>query len=636
MAAALERLTFDNRAVRVLPVDTETKNFVRQVAGACFSRIAPTPVVNPRVVAWSASALELLGISAPHADLVKSPEFAKLFGGCHVPCGAQSVAHCYCGHQFGSFAGQLGDGAAILLGEVIAPTSRVELQLKGAGLTPYSRTADGRKVLRSSLREFLCSEAMHALNIPTTRAASIVTSDTRVTRDPLYNGNVVNERCSVVARLASTFIRFGSFEVVLERGHASDRAGPSPGNVDLARALFDFTAVNYFSDMARAAQPTASSPDSRLSDDVRPQVAHAVFAEVLARTARLVASWQAVGFCHGVLNTDNMSIVGDTIDYGPFAFMEYFFSDFVCNQSDDSGRYSYENQPRMCEWNMRRLAEAWGYLVLRDERAAFVASLTKIVDADWQPRYDSALNTLVASKLGISADVCDVAPWRAAVFAALEATHCDVTATFATLEALYDLNTSEDVLAARLSATAPPRSGMVDMAKAKIWRNRPQIAPQQVAMIRTMAEDDPERVQRMFNAPLAAVMDHLAEQDRKAQLLPALRDAVQRLDAQSDTDYAAANAAVWSQFVNNFRKAIVSGLSDVGRDAAQSQMRRANPRQVLRPWLAQAAIEAAEAGDHALPQALLDRLASPFAEHPLDDELERPDDAHRICVSCSS
>ena len=231
----------------------------------------------------------------------------------------------YCGHQFGHFSGQLGDGATMYLGEIITSKGeRIELQFKGAGKTPYSRSADGRKVLRSSLREFLCSEAHHYLGIPTTRAGTIVTSDTRVVRDIFYDGNAIEERATVITRLAHSFIRFGSFEIAKGVDSITGRAGPSAGHTALIQQLLDYVVDTFYADVV------AGLP-SREDQYV------AFFRELTRRTAALVARWQGVGWAHGVLNSDNCSILGITIDYGPFGFMEAFDPQYICNASDNEG-----------------------------------------------------------------------------------------------------------------------------------------------------------------------------------------------------------------------------------------------------------------------------------------------------------
>ena len=225
-----------------------------QVADACFSRVKPTPVDKPRMVAASESALALLGL--PLSEAAERADGAEYLSGNKLPDGADPVANCYCGYQFGYFSGQLGDGAAMTLGEVVNDAGeRYELQLKGAGKTPYSRTADGRKVLRSSLREFLCSEAMHSLGVPTTRAGSVVTSDSTIVRDVFYTGRPEAEQCSVITRMAPTFLRFGSFEIFKAKDPTTGRAGPSPGNLDLLNRMVDYTCNAFFKDIVDSHAP---------------------------------------------------------------------------------------------------------------------------------------------------------------------------------------------------------------------------------------------------------------------------------------------------------------------------------------------------------------------------------------------
>lgn len=214
------------------------------------------------------------------------------------------------------------------LGEVVNKKGeRWELQFKGSGLTPYSRTADGRKVLRSSLREFLCSEAMFRLGIPTTRAGTCVTSSDTVERDIFYDGHPRQEKCTVITRIARSFIRFGSFEIFKTVDPMSGRRGPSVGRIDIMKQMLEYVIETFY--------PEIHEGHTNLSDRCE-----AFYREITRRTAHLVAHWQCVGFCHGVLNTDNMSIIGDTIDYGPFGFLDRYDPDFICNSSDDNGRYT--------------------------------------------------------------------------------------------------------------------------------------------------------------------------------------------------------------------------------------------------------------------------------------------------------
>ena len=323
------KLRFDNRLPRGLPGDPQPSNFVRQVEGALWSPVMPTVVVAPRVIAASREMLDALGLTEADAA---TPAFAQVFAGNALLPGMQPHATNYGGHQFGSWAGQLGDGRAITLGEAVAPDGRHwELQLKGAGPTPYSRHADGRAVLRSSIREFLCSEAMHHLGIPTTRALSLVATGETVVRDMFYDGRARPEPGAIVCRASPSFLRFGHFELPSSRG-----------DVDLLRQLAAFCIDRDF--------PHLAGRDDALA---------AWFEEIALRTARLVAEWMRVGFVHGVMNTDNLSVLGLTIDYGPYGWIDDYDPDFTPNTTDAHGRrYRFGWQPRIGLWNLQQLAVA--------------------------------------------------------------------------------------------------------------------------------------------------------------------------------------------------------------------------------------------------------------------------------------
>ena len=326
----MRTLSFDNRFVNLLPGDAEHSLRRRQVLNACWSPASPTPVAAPRVIAYSREVADHIGFTA--AD-VESEWFAEVFGGNRLMPGMAPYAACYGGHQFGNWAGQLGDGRAISLGEVLgADGARHELQLKGAGPTPYSRTADGRAVLRSSSREFLCSEAMHHLGIPTTRALSLVMTGDPVVRDMLYDGHPREEPGAIVCRVSPSFLRFGNFEILAAR---DDRA--------LLAQLVDFTIARDY---------------PHLEGDTQSKRA-AWFAEVCERTAHMIVHWMRVGFVHGVMNTDNMSILGLTIDYGPYGWLDNFDPNWTPNTTDAAGRrYRFGQQPAIAQWNLIRLAEA--------------------------------------------------------------------------------------------------------------------------------------------------------------------------------------------------------------------------------------------------------------------------------------
>ncbi|KAI3379087.1 hypothetical protein SNEBB_010681, partial [Seison nebaliae] len=332
---------FSNYALRQLPISIDTINSQRKMPNICYSLVEPTAISKPKLVGCSFKLLQELGLLDKQENEI-SVELLNYLCGNKIFPGSQPAAHCYCGHQFGSFAGQLGDGATMYLGQLPMDEGKlVELQLKGAGKTPFSRAGDGRKILRSSLREFLCSEFFHHLGIPTSRSAScIVSLDMTVTRDPWNNGELKQENCAVITRIAETFIRFGSFEISKE-DNTSKRRGPSFGNQKIIHQLFDYVIENYF--------PEHKNAEKKYNK---------VFEEIVNKTAYLVACWQSVGWIHGVLNTDNMSIIGNTIDYGPFGFMEYFVDDYTGNTSDSKGRYCYKKQPSVCKWNLLKLLES--------------------------------------------------------------------------------------------------------------------------------------------------------------------------------------------------------------------------------------------------------------------------------------
>jgi len=334
----LRTARFDNAFVRELPADPESGRRRRYVEGL-YSRVEPTPVAAPRLIAYSREVAALLDIDPAETA---TPEFAQVFGGNVLVPGMEPYAANYGGHQFGNWAGQLGDGRAITLGETLnGRGERWELQLKGAGLTPYSRSADGRAVLRSSIREFLCSEAMHHLGVPTTRALCLVGTGETVVRDMFYDGRPEAEPGAIVCRVAPSFIRFGNFELPASRGN----------NAAVAQ-LVDFTIRRDFGELPGVA---AAPPDAPLPEAIRAEW----FAQVAERTARMIAHWMRVGFVHGVMNTDNMSILGLTIDYGPYGWIDDFDLDWTPNTTDAEGRrYRFGQQAAIAYWNLGRLANA--------------------------------------------------------------------------------------------------------------------------------------------------------------------------------------------------------------------------------------------------------------------------------------
>jgi len=351
----LADLPLESNFVRELPADPVPVNVPRQVRNASYTLVAPTPVAAPRLLAWSDALAEFLGLAHP------SPESLEILAGNRVPPGMQPYAARYGGHQFGVWAGQLGDGRAITLGEVVARDgTRQELQLKGAGRTPYARTADGRAVLRSSLREFLCSEAMHFLGVPTTRALSLVATGEQVVRDMFYDGNPQPEPGAIVCRVAPSFVRFGNFQI-----HVAN------GEKELLERLGSYVVRNYYADQEKD-----------------------WFHVLCRRTALLVCDWMRLGFVHGVMNTDNMSILGVTIDYGPYGWLEGYDPSWTPNTTDaEMRRYCYGNQPEIALWNLARLAEA--LLPLQDK--TFLEEGLGI----YAQTYESAMRAALAKKLGL-------------------------------------------------------------------------------------------------------------------------------------------------------------------------------------------------------------------------------------------
>ena len=341
-----------------------TSSFLQGLGVSYGTELPPQPLAAPHWVARSQALARELGLSA----WLDGDDALALLSGARVAAGTTPQASVYSGHQFGVWAGQLGDGRALLLGEIDTPAGPMEMQLKGSGLTPYSRMGDGRAVLRSSIREFLGSEAMAALGIPTTRALAIVGSPQAVRRETI-------ETAAVVTRIAPSFLRFGHFE------HFAHTANDTAA----LRRLLGATIARYFPELQGHAQPAA-----------------ALLGEVALRTARLMAQWQAVGFCHGVMNTDNMSLLGLTIDYGPFGFLDAFDPGHICNHTDTQGRYAYARQPGVAFWNLHALAQA--LLPAVDGPAEAASELLLAALEPYKAEYARAMLAALRAKLGLTSD----------------------------------------------------------------------------------------------------------------------------------------------------------------------------------------------------------------------------------------
>ena len=462
--------------------------------------VDPTPLLAPYLVSFNPDAAALVDLDPRAAEDPLFPEY--IAGGRPIP-GAEPIAAIYAGHQFGSWVPQLGDGRAILLGEVRnARGERWDLQVKGAGPTAFSRMGDGRAVLRSSIREYLCSEAMHGLGVPTTRALCVVGSDA-----PVYRETV--ETAAVVVRMAPTHVRFGTFQLFASRRQDEH-----------VRTLADHVIAGHF--------PHLVGADDR----------HARWlAEVVERTARLMAAWMAVGFVHGVMNTDNMSVLGLTIDYGPFGFLDAYDAGFICNHSDPYGRYAFDQQPNVGLWNCARLAESLLSLMDREQAIAALDGVAPAVVA----RYAE----LMRAKLGLATAEPDDMTLVADLLELLHADGADYTRTFRALGR---------------------------------WR-----AGEPLTTLSPAAD------RAAFDAWGARYAERLARE----------------------------------------------GSVDAER---QARMDRANPKYVLRNYLAQRAIALAERREYSEIERLLTILRDPFAEHPEYERYaaEPPEAEREIVVSCSS
>jgi uncharacterized protein YdiU (UPF0061 family) len=499
---SLGSLNWISRFTDETPGDNQVGGLPRQVPGVCWSRVNPTPTPNPVIRIWSSEMAEKLSLEAKENDIL---------GGQKLSSGMHPYAQRYGGHQFGNWAGQLGDGRAITLGEVDTGEEIFELQLKGSGVTPYSRFADGKAVLRSSIREFLCSEAMHHLCVPTTRALSLVTTGEDVVRDILYDGRPAAEPGAIICRVAPSFIRFGSFQI-----HSMS------GDLGTLRSLVDYTVKHHFPDYNIQTDDGIIEWLKRIADE----------------TALMIAHWMRIGFVHGVMNTDNMSIHGLTIDYGPYGWLEDFNPDWTPNTTDSGRkRYKFGNQAQIGGWNYARLLESIAPLLEQPNK------LHKALDYYYET-YQNYNNEMWAEKLGLD-----------------------------------EFSTGDDKLITELTALL--QSVETDMTI--FFR-----------LLSSIKEPEISHLNYAFYSG-----DNIPKQE-------------------------------WNVWLNKW-------WSRVKQNPNQEKMKLANPKYVLRNWMAQLAIDAAEGGDYSVAIELYELLRNPYLEQPEYEEKwfkKRPEWA-RYRVGCS-
>ena len=590
----LATLTFDNSVLRRLPVGRHGQR------GTLFSLVDPTPVTNPHIVSLSPAALSLLDLSP--STLLSDPSTPLYLSGNLPLNGSTPASHCYCGHQFGAFAGQLGDGAVCYLGEVLnSHGQRWELQFKGSGLTPYSRSADGRKVLRSSMREYLASEHMDALGIPTTRSASLITSDTYIVRDQFYTGDVRRERASVITRLAPTFIRFGSFEVCKTRDPRTGASGPCVGRVEVIRQLMDYVASSFYPDID--AQYSAGGGEGggsggRVGGKAARDVA--VYGEVVRRTARMIAAWQCVGFIHGVMNTDNMSIVGLTIDYGPYQWMDAYIPQSTSNTSDDQFRYAYERQRAIGKWDLGKLAEALAMMGEGEEgegegKAWRMKEMERVLEEQYEREFERAYYGRMRQKLGLKeggagGGESEVRRWVQRFLDVLELTCGDFTNSFRILSSLSLRSDNSAVVVDYLvQQSASLSTYLTSLA--------PRIDPDQLAYYEQVLASNPN------------VRDSSGLIEGEKQRA-ARRKTAATLTEQGKVER---DRALWAAFIAEYRHAMVQqwGAEMESEGKRRRAMNGVNPKYVLRSE------HSTQHTAHDLPASLSSHDADPLCFVPL-------------------
>lgn len=520
------QLKINNRFISELPADINETNETRQVLNACFSYVTPRIPSNPKLIQATSEVADLIGISK---EETLSEDFLAIFSGKKILPDSKPYSMNYAGHQFGNWAGQLGDGRAIILAEIEHNKKVVALQLKGAGSTPYSRRADGLAVLRSSIREHLCSEAMFHLGVPTTRSLSLMLTGDEVLRDVLYDGNPDYEKGAVVCRVSPSFIRFGNFELF-----------SAQNNLNILQQLTDFTIKYYYPEI------TSEGKDKYLD----------FFKHVADKTKEMIVDWQRVGFVHGVMNTDNMSILGLTIDYGPYGWMEDYNHNWTPNTTDrEHRRYRFGNQPDIALWNLFQLANALYPLI---EKATPLENILK----EFQSQYFASYIQMMRNKLGLTLIARDDIKLISELEEVLQLSETDMTIFFRELGCIKKDHSPECGIATIDDAFYKPEEIKKEVLKK--W-------------------------EKWF------------------------KKYINRLNEEDEND-----------------------------DHRKIQMNKVNPKYVLRNYMAQLAIDAANKEDYSLIEELHLLLKKPYEEQPKHEKwyAKRPDWARdkigSSMLSCSS
>ncbi|OXE98631.1 uncharacterized protein YdiU (UPF0061 family) [Flavobacterium araucananum] len=516
----MKNIKIKNRFTAELPADENEANETRQVSNAVFSYVNPTVPSKPALIHASKEVAELIGISV---NEIQSESFLNVFSGKEILPETRPYAMCYAGHQFGNWAGQLGDGRAINLTELEHNNQSFMLQLKGAGKTPYSRTADGLAVLRSSVREYLCAEAMYHLGVPTTRSLSLMLSGDQVLRDILYNGNPAYEKGAIVGRVAPSFIRFGSFEMLTARNELKN-----------LKQFVEYTIKYYFPEIKG-----------------EPKEQYLQFFQTVAdKTREMILHWQRVGFVHGVMNTDNMSVHGITIDYGPYGWLENYDPNWTPNTTDSQNRrYRFGNQPQIAQWNLYQLANALYPLINEAE------PLEKILES-FITDFDTDYKVMFLSKLGVFTLTESDNKLIEALETVLQLSETDMTLFFRNLSKIQKTDSAEKAIA---------------------------------------------KIQDSFYIP--------------EEISGAILDS-------------------WKKWFTVYLERLgIEKLSDQDRS---KKMNTINPKYVLRNYMSQLAIDAADQGDYSLIDELYTLLQKPYDEQPEYQKwfAKRPDWA-RSKVGCS-